>query len=52
MLFLVVTLRKAREAVADAKRTVNTSMIVAVIALVCAVVAMFLGVKSHGVART
>lgn len=41
----MVTFRKARAAVEDARRTVSGSMIVSVIALVCAVIALFLGVR-------
>jgi hypothetical protein len=41
----VVTFKKARAAVEDARRTVNGSMIIAVVALACAVIALFLGVR-------
>jgi hypothetical protein len=41
----VVTFRKARAAVEDARRTVNGSLVVALIALAVAVIALILGVR-------
>lgn len=41
----MVTFRKAREAVADAKQAVNGSLVVALIALAVAVIALLLGVR-------
>lgn len=41
----MVTLRKARAAVADAKHAVNSSLVVAIIALAVALLALFLGVR-------
>jgi hypothetical protein len=43
MIGSVAWLKKAREAVADAHRTVSTSMVVAVIALIVAAAAMVIG---------
>ena len=47
MLNRVVSLRRAREAVQDAKASIGASMVIAVVALIVAALALILGVRSE-----